>query len=206
MSNLNNKPVSLGVCDIECSEYMKYQYLLIAMPMQPTRIEERLFPFLVLIEAAMSDYENLNHKDFMSSYIYLTVKSEYQRGDTGFNRPGWHIDDFGTDGQSYIWSNTQPTIFNDGPFNLSDDEHNSMIEMEEQADPKNNYCFPDKTLVRMGRSVHKVGPYIEGHRVFVKVTFSKEKFNLLGNSHNYLINYDWDMKERNKERNVPCSN
>ena len=77
--------------------------------------------------------------------------------------------------------------------------------MEEQAKLENNYSFPDKTLVRMGRSVLRVGPYIEGHRVFVKVTFSQEKFNLLGNSHNYLIDYDWPMRKRRKERNVPCS-
>ena len=205
MNNLNNKPISLGVFDINCNEYMKYQYLLINSG-TILYLEDRLKAFKPLIMACIRDYGLRHYDRLLKSYIYLTVKSEYQRGGMGFNRPGWHIDDFGTDGQSYIWSNTQPTVFNDGPFDISDDEHKSMVEMEQQANPANDYCFPDKTLVRMGRSVHKVGLYIEGHRIFAKITFSREKFNLLGNSHNYLINYDWDMQERKKERNVPCSN
>lgn len=204
MNHKVTKPISLGVFDIECNEYMKYQYLRINDG-TIIYLEDRLQKFKPLIIACINDYGSTDLESLLRSYIYLTVKSEYQRDGCGFNRPGWHIDDFGTDGQSYVWSNCQPTIFNDGPFDLSDDEYKSMAEMEEQAKPENNYCFPDKTLIRMGRSVHKVGPYIEGHRVFVKVTFSKEKFNLLGNSKNYLINYDWPMKPRNKERNVPCS-
>lgn len=200
---MNNKPVSLGVFDIECNEYMKYQYLPIAMPMQPTRIEERLGPFLSLIEAAMYDYADLNNRDFMASYIYLTVKSEYQRGGCGFNRPGWHIDSYLTDNIDYIYSNIQPTIFNSGKFNLTKDHEISLQEMKEQAKEENNYTFPSCSLIRVGRAVHKVADFVEGHRIFVKITFSKEKFNLLGNSHNYLIDYNWDMKERKNSRNHP---
>lgn len=202
MNKFYDKPISLGVFNIECNEYMKYQYLLINCG-TVLYLEDRLKRFKTLIAKCICDYASTNFDDLLRSYIYLTVKSEYQRNGCGFNREGWHIDGFGTDDENYVWSNCQPTIFNNGPFDLSDDENLSMAQMEEQADPANNYCFPDKTLVRMGRSVHKVGPYIEGHRVFVKVSFSKKKYNLLGNSHNYLIDYNWDMIARNKERNVP---
>jgi len=40
-------------------------------------------------------------------------------------------------------------------------------------------------------------------RTFVKISFSKDKYDLIGNSHNYEMDYKWDMKERKEERNIP---
>jgi hypothetical protein len=42
-------------------------------------------------------------------------------------------------------------------------------------------------------------------RAFLKVSISKDKYDLIGNSHNYLLDYDWQMKERKQERNIPQS-
>jgi hypothetical protein len=42
-------------------------------------------------------------------------------------------------------------------------------------------------------------------RTFVKVSFSYDKYDLVGNSHNYLLNYAWEMKERKDDRNIPQS-
>jgi hypothetical protein len=200
-----SKPVSLGVFDIECNEYMSYQYMPIKLANQQYHhTERRLWKFNPLVDACIKDFIELEGEDkFISNYVYLTVKSGYQRNGMGFNRPGWHVDGFGTDDENYTWSNVQPTVFNDGPFCLCNDEHYSMEEMEEQADHTQNYTFPDKSLIRMGRSVHKVGDYIEGHRIFFKLSFSKDRYNLVGNTHNYLLNYNWDMIERKKSRNVP---
>ena len=201
-----NKPVSLGVFDIECNEYMSYQYMPVKLANQHyCHTEERLWKFGSLVNACIDDFIKLEGEDkFISNYIYMTVKSGYQRNGMGFNRPGWHIDSFGNnEEENYTWSSCQPTIFNDGPFYLSCDEDLSMDQMRDQADPTQNYTFPDKSLIRMGRSVHKVGDYIEGHRVFFKLSFSKDRYNLVGNTHNYLLNYNWDMVERKKSRNVP---
>ena len=103
----------------------------------------------------------------MGSYAYLTCHNLYQCGKP-FNRPGWHIDGFGTDDVNYIWSNKQPTVFNHGPFSLSDDDKQSMIDMNNQAKEENNFTFPDCSLVRINSSVHKVGDLVEGMRCFLK--------------------------------------
>lgn len=42
-------------------------------------------------------------------------------------------------------------------------------------------------------------------RAFLKVSFSKDKYDLLGNSHNYLMDYNWEMKARKEDRNIPQS-
>ena len=40
-------------------------------------------------------------------------------------------------------------------------------------------------------------------RTFFKLSFSKDKYDLKGNSHNYLFDYNWEMRERKENRNIP---
>ena len=40
---------------------------------------------------------------------------------------------------------------------------------------------------------------------FEFVLKTKDKYDLIGNSHNYLLNYDWKMKQRKEARNIPQS-
>ena len=40
-------------------------------------------------------------------------------------------------------------------------------------------------------------------RTFIKVSFSDQKYNLKGNTHNYLFDYEWDMIDRSVSRNDP---
>jgi hypothetical protein len=59
---------------------------------------------------------------------------------------------------------------------------------------------------KIAANIHKVAPVlVGGMRTFVKVSFSYDKYDLVGNSHNYLLNYAWEMKERKDDRNIPQS-
>jgi hypothetical protein len=187
------------------SEFFKYQYLPIKLPNISTAIEFRLIKFIPLIKICYNDYiELFGIENTRESYIYLTAKCEYQRGNCGFNRKGWHIDGYMSDDINYIWSSNQPTIFNSGEFNLSEDHHISQDQMLFQAKEENNVTYPNETILRLdNKCVHKVGNTEEGVRTFVKITFSKNKFNLKGNSHNYLLAYDWEMFDRLVSRNHP---
>ncbi len=202
-------PIQLKQYDIHCSEMMFYQYLPIKLPIetQPT-FEERLNCFKEIIGSICCDFIGVYGLDkYVASYIYLTAKYLYQKPDCGFNRPGYHCDGFMTDDVNYIWSDRFPTVFNKTEFNLSMDDSGSLVEMEQQAIPENEITFPEKTLLRLNQyNVHKVADISEaGMRAFIKVSFSNDKYDLIGNSHNYLIDYNWDMKERQSERNIPQS-
>ena len=74
MNKSYNKPISLGVFDIECNEYMKYQYLLINCG-TVLYLEDRLKRFKTLIGKCICDYASTNFDDFLRSYIYLAVIS-----------------------------------------------------------------------------------------------------------------------------------
>lgn len=140
-------------------------------------------------------------------YLYLTVKHIYVSGSDCGNRPGWHSDGFGTDDINYIWCDSNPTEFAIQHFDLSSDCDKSMKEMEQQFIVGSEIVYPVKTLLRLDQYVIHRTPTkcVPGYRTFVKISVSKHRYNLKGNAHNYLFNYDWDMVERKVERNHPTA-
>lgn len=202
-------PIKLNAFKIECKEMMFYQYLPIKFPHSIILYEERLFCFDKLIQSVFEDFKKEFGKyEFINSYIYLTVKCLYQPPKSSFNRMGWHADGFLTDDINYIWCDKYPTTFNSSEFKLTLDDAISMQEMEEQALLRNNITYKENQLLRLNQyNIHKVSDVTEGGmRTFVKISFSKDRYDLVGNSHNYELNYNWQMKERKIDRNIPQSN
>ncbi len=206
MNKYSQLPANLGQFTVDCKEMMFYQYLPIKMIGEANPVfEDRLDCFKSMVGTICCDYIGTFGLDnYVGSYVYLSAKYLFQAEGCGYNRPGWHCDGFMTDDINYIWSDRNPTVFNISDFVLSQDDRLSMTEMQEQARFKNDIEFPVNSLLRLNQyNVHKVGHQSEGMRTFLKVSFSKDKYDLIGNSHNYLLKYDWEMKERMAERNIP---
>ena len=200
-------PVELGVYPVACSEMMMYQYLPIKLSgfTEITR-EPRLVPFDSLIGAACCDFIGVYGLDrFVRSYVYLTAKHLFQGPGSTFNRQGYHCDGFLTDDINYIWYSKTPTIFNLSRFELSPDDSISMQEMEFQAEERHERSYQCATLLRLDQyCVHKVRLPKEAElRTFFKLSISGDKYDLEGNAHNHLLDYDWPMRKRSLVRNVP---
>lgn len=207
MTTYHANPKPLGQFFVEGTEQLRYQYLPIKLVGETEiKLEKRLFEFNSIIGAACCDYVgSVGLNAFVNSYVYITAKRLFQKEDKPITRPGWHTDGFMTDDINYIWSDELPTIFNRGIFNLSDDDQLSLIEMEQQANPGYDWSWRENTLLRLTPFVvHKADetPF-HGIRTFVKISISKDKYDLLGNSHNYLLDYDWVMRPRQDYRNIP---
>lgn len=202
-------PKELGIFEVEAKEMMFYQYLPIKMPNETQPIyEQRLKCFDALVGAICCDYiGEFGLDNYVNSYVYLTAKHLYQMPNCSFNRTGWHSDGFLTDDINYIWCDKYPTIFNKTDFDLPLDDLLSMEEMEKQAMPFNDVTYKENQLLRLNQfNIHKVAAITKGGmRTFLKVSISKDKYDLIGNSHNYLLNYDWKMKQRKDARNIPQS-
>lgn len=190
-------PTDLGYIDTEASEMCYVQYLPIHFPKSEFRVPENLKWCLPLVQATLDDYD-------WNKYVYLTAK-HYFVNNLSCNRPGWHSDGFGTNDINFIWYDAHPTEFCEQDFWLCADHIKSMREMEEQYDLLNVREYPCKHLLRMDQKViHRVsGRPFEGMRTFVKISISDNKYNLKGNAHNFLFDYNWDMFERGIERNDP---
>lgn len=207
MSNYGKLPAFLGKMEIECEEMMFYQYLPIKLTGDhEITIEDRLVFLSDVIGKCCCDYVGEYGLDkFIQNNVYLTVKHMYQMPGCSFNREGWHSDGFMTDDINYLWSNNNGFTFNNGVFNLTQCHEKSMIEMEEQTDFRCNGRASDNGLYRLDQyCIHKVSDILEPcMRTFFKLSISSDKYNLIGNSKNYLLKYNWEMKMRQVERNHP---
>jgi hypothetical protein len=208
----NDKPY-LVIPDYQLSkscEVMFYLYLPLKMKGDAVQdaldknLEPRLKQFQYLIENSLSDFElNFDHLD--NYYIYLSLKKLYVQPGYAGNRPGFHCDGFKTNDINYIWSDRDPTVFNSSDFsNIPYDHTLSMIEYEKRAKKENNYTLGVGDLIRITPTVVHDVPEITkpGFRTFFKLSISDKKYNLKGNSHNYLIDYTWKMYTRAETRNT----
>jgi hypothetical protein len=148
------------------------------------------------------------HLDFCphTDYIYVSAKHLFVTPDNMGNRPGWHSDGFGSDDINYIWADKFPTQFCLQPFELTEDHSKSLAELEAQALPQNIHEYGENAFVRIDRwNIHRPPVMGTGFRTFLKFSISKNQYNLQGNSHNYLIDYDWQMVPRSAVRNHPVA-
>ena len=203
------RPTLIDTQTVDCLEMMFYQDYPIKLVNQNVfAYESRLECFSKLINHAKNDFINTyGWEEFEKRNVYLCAKKLYQSAGRPFNREGMHADGFMSDDIGYVWSDMQPTIYNSTKFILSQDDSLSMKEMEEQALAKNDFVFPDNSLVRIDQyNIHRVSdPLSPQIRTFLKITFSPDRYDLKGNSINPLLDYNWDYQERKLNRNIPQS-
>jgi hypothetical protein len=200
-------PKRLGIHHVTCDEMLFYQYLPIKLAGDSHPImEDRLKPFSDLTGVCNCDFIGVfGLKAFVDSYVYITAKHLYVAPGCSFNRPGYHSDGFMTDDINYIWCDKFPTIFNTSQYALTMHHEYSLSEMEAQSLSDKEVRYSDNELLRLNQfSIHKVADVERpSMRTFFKLSFSKDRYNLIGNSHNYLLKYDWEMKPREEIRNHP---
>lgn len=177
------------------AEFCFVQYMPIKFPFGFTAVPDNLNWVAPLIKRV---YKTTLCND---KYMYLTVKKMYG----SCNREGWHTDGFGTDDINFVWYDASPTQFDIGVFHLPHCHEKSIQYMSEQHNEANVIEYPCKTLLMLDQSiVHRVNPKpYNGFRTFIKISISDSKYNLRGNAHNYLLDYNWKMIDRLEERNHP---
>lgn len=152
-----------------------------------------------LVDAAL-DYEGAAGN---GKFVYLTVKRLWVEPGCMGGRPGWHTDGFGTDDVNYIWADADPTEFCVQPFYLCDDHEISMRQMHEQARAENIVTYEPIDLLRIdARHVHRCPAKPKpGYRTFARISFSSDRYDMIGNAHNHDLDYNWIMHPRGTVRN-----
>jgi len=150
------------------------------------------------------------------NHIYATVKSTFVdpiEGSFG-NRPGWHIDGFGSEDTNFIWTDLNPTEYfmiddGDSIIKLSEDHNKSMEQMETLVEALPQFIRSDcqkpyDLMMLDNKCIHRVNPFGKaGFRNFVKISFSDELYLAEGNSINHNLDYDWETIPRKETRNCP---
>lgn len=199
-------PVDLGSFALKPTEMMFWLYCPIKLPgMQSVSVPDSLMQYRPLWEAARKDCARV----WGERYVYITAKTLWVSPENPGNRPGWHSDGFLTDDLNYIWCDANPTVFfGDGLRHAFSADHNaSLAEMDALCEPESydHFTKPAGHLLRLDQTVlHKVATNIsEGVRTFVKISVSRYKYALRGNSINHDLAPDWDYSDRKSERNCP---
>jgi len=202
-------PVDLGFIDLSPSEMMFWLYCPIKLPgMQSVSAPDNLAQYRPLWEAARADCAGI----WGDCYAYITAKTLWVTPENPGNRPGWHSDGFLTDDLNYIWADANPTVFffDGSQHALSADHNASLAEMdalceEPVAAAFDHRTYPVKHLLRLDQTVlHKVATNISpGIRTFVKISVSRHRYALRGNSINHELAPDWQYQGRQAERNCP---
>lgn len=199
------KPADLGLIDLTPVEMMFWLYCPIKLPGEwHVTLPGNLRSFSPIFDRVVVD---LNEGGWRESYVYLTAKTLHVTPENMGNRPGWHSDGFGTDDLNYIWQDRFPTEFmhTAEPFSVPQDHNESMIEMAKVAETAERVTYPVKHLLRLDQTaIHRVPVVREsGVRTFVKVSVSRDRYALAGNSINHGLTTDWRMACRSTERNHP---
>lgn len=201
------RPEDLGLIDLSPEEMMFWLYCPIRVPgmLHPFILPGNLVQYKPLVRAVMQDCSD----QWEDSYVYITAKTLWVNSESPGNRPGWHSDGFLTDDLNYIWCDANPTtFFDDGKLHSFSADHNASLgEMDSlcEATDANQFTLPVKHLLKLDQRVlHKVTTNINpGVRTFVKISVSRHKYALRGNSINHELVLAWDYQERKAERNCP---
>lgn len=203
------RPRVVAELDVCLAEMLFYQYLPVRLAgREHNVVESRLWPLHGLLALCDADYIiDRGRTRWAQCNTYLTVKRLWVEPGRNLNRPGWHADGFMSDDVNYVWYDHDPTIFNVSGFRVDQDHAKSMTQFAAQARPENDVTYPPGTLLALDQfNVHRTADPEGSHvRTFVKVSYSPDRYDLEGNAHNYLLDYDWPMHPRAKERNHPTS-
>lgn len=206
-------PKDLGLCDLKAFEEVMY-YLYLPLKLAGTEripaIPHRLRPIAPLLLAIFNDLrKDFDANAWKDNNIYITAKRMYCGQGTTPNRPGWHADGFGTEDLNYVWYDCVPTVFNTSEFKITEGDHvKSLLEFDAQALPENDVVFPVRHLLRLDpHVVHRVAdvPAEQVMRTFIKISVSKDRYNLKDNSRNPDLPTGWTYYDRAKVRNDPAS-
>lgn len=199
-------PKELGVFNVRADEVMYYLYLPVSRPGDNAMSlpDQRLNFILPLLRRIFEDEPTRCERE----WVYVTIKKMYVGGGVTPNRPGWHCDGFLSDDLNYVWADCIPTVFTKGKFEVSPDHVESLRQFDEQAEAQAdlNIVYPDCTLLKLDSTVvHRVNTEhtAQTMRTFVKVTISKNRFNLADNSRNTMLPDDGPRYERALVRNDP---
>lgn len=202
-NSYGEKPRDLGLYPVDTDEVEVHAYLYMPIKMADSRSvrypRNMAWAFDMIFDVAHGQFVSDDH------YVYLTSKKVFVQPGYSGNRPGWHGDGFGTDDLNFIWYDRDPTRICVQPFHLADDHVESMRQMTEQVDERNVVYYPNQHLLLLDQNVIHTAPVIAapGFRTFLKLSVSRHKYNLAGNSHNHEFNYDWEMHDRDAQRNDP---
>lgn len=155
------------------------------------------------------DFEHAANPAAEKYYAYLTVDQKFVAAGGSQRGIGPHSDSVQGPrivpkveiGHTYLAVDRDPTLVYAQPFAMAAypaEKYWLNAVFERQADPKAAVSHPPYTISLLDAyTVHTAVPAAEdGPRTLLRMVYSVQKFDRLGNTHNALFDYDWEMVPR----------
>lgn len=157
----------------------------------------------------------VNPRRYDEFYCYLTVDQGPVRGGVLQREAPCHVDGFqGARWQpkvrinhTYTVTDCLPTAYYVQPFEftgLDEARHNFFFEMNNQVARTQSahawYAAPWELTLMDAYTVHRgAAAEVDTYRTWCRLSFEVRMFDRLGNAHNPMFRYDWDMVPRDIE-------
>ena len=214
-------PVSLGLLSAQERELFsrpgaaRTLDMPIKFPGSNFRVPKSLEQFLPVIERVAHFEKAANPDCFDEYYCYLTVDQGWVKPDTLQREAPCHVDGFQGArwspkvrlNHTYVVGDSIPTTYYPQAFDFSqldEAKHNFFWEMNRQvAQTKSAHAWrPQDNEISLidGYTVHRgTEAETETFRTWIRLSFEVRKFDRLGNAHNPMFSYAWDMVPRDIE-------
>lgn len=187
----------------------------IKFPGSNFRIPDSLSQFRDVIQRVANYEAAVNKECYDEYYCYITIDQSNVRPSTLQREAPCHVDGFQGArwnpktkiNHSYVMSDHIPTAYYVQPFDLShldEERHNFFWEMNKiVAETKSKHVwYPKEGEISLMDSycVHRGSEATEPvFRTWIRLSFEVRIFDRLGNAHNPLFDYDWQMQKRDIE-------
>ena len=179
----------------------------IRMPEQGWAIPKELEQFRESIQKAW-DHERMINPDIDQYYVYITVDQKLVLPNKTQRRAGYHSDAFETSetttehakvDNTYLVYDAIPTLFQSGPFPLKgkvdpEDCDAVLKYFDAKSEGHPPVTYPPHTMVKLTPyDIHTPAVNTSGEdikRTFIKISFSKKPYNLIGNRINDTLGPD----------------
>lgn len=214
-------PVSLGFLNQqEQQEFSKAGMprildMPIKFPGSNFRIPKNLEQFRSVIERVAHYEAAINPDCFDEYYCYLTIDQGIVKPNMLQREAPCHVDGFQGArwnpkvriNHTYVCGDVLPTTYYPQVFDfskLNESKHNFFWEMNRVvAETNSQYAWqPKENEINLidAYTVHRGTEATEEvFRTWIRISFEVRKFDRLGNAHNPLFQYDWDMVPRDIE-------
>jgi hypothetical protein len=172
------------------------------------RIPEELSQFIEPISKMIS-FETAHNERINDFYAYLTIDQSEAEPNTTHRHGGLHVDGFQGKridpkvecDRSYIVVDCDPPSFWNQSFKTVESMDDGTQNIFHEFDRTKHYsaeikAIPYHIYLMDCYAVHGANPSESKRRTFCRLSYSVRQFDRLGNSHNYLFDYKWDMYER----------
>jgi hypothetical protein len=170
----------------------------------PKEFEQFLEPISEMIA-----FETAHNEKVIEFYAYLTIDQSEPIGRETHREPGLHVDGFQGSriepkvecDRSYIVFDCDCPSFWNQSFETVENMDESTQNIFHEFDRTKHYsseikCLPFNIYFMDSYAVHSANKAKNNKRTFCRLSFSVRKYDRLGNSHNHLFDYKWQMFQR----------